>query len=138
MMKKNKILRAAFSIIATLLMALVFSLTVKTDTYAKALDEILDYEIKADVNDDATVTLTYHIEWKVLDSHSEGPLSWVKVGVPNHHCSDITALTDNIDKIRYTSTDGSYVRIDLDKEYYEGAVITFEFSLVQDYIYQVN
>ena len=49
----------------------------KIDVCAKALDEITDYEIDATVNDDATVTLKYHIEWKVLDSTSEGPLTWV-------------------------------------------------------------
>ena len=47
------------------------------------LDEILNYTVTAEVNEDATVTLTYHVEWKVLDSSSEGPLSWVTIGIPN-------------------------------------------------------
>ena len=29
------------------------------------LDEILNYTVTAEVNEDATVTLTYHVEWKV-------------------------------------------------------------------------
>ena len=64
---------------------------VTVNTYAAGpLDEIVDYEIDATVNDDATVTLVYHIEWKVLDSDSEGPLSWVRVGIPNRHYGDRT------------------------------------------------
>ena len=39
---------------------------VSVGAYAAPLDEILDYEIGAEVNQDATVTLTYHIEWKPL------------------------------------------------------------------------
>ena len=102
------------------------------------LDEILNYTITAEVNPDATVTLTYHIEWKVLDSSSEGPLEWVTVGIPNSHYSDLTALSSAIKRISYTSDSGSSVRIDLDRAYYAGEVAVMEFSLVQDYMYQVN
>ena len=109
-----------------------------TRTYAGALDEIVDYEIDATVNGDATVKLVYHIEWKVLDSDSEGPLSWVRVGIPNSHCSEVTALTDNIRSIGYDSGGGSYIRIDFDRNYYKDETIVFEFSVVQDYMYQVN
>ena len=107
-------------------------------SHAKALDEILNYEINAIVNDDATVTLTYHIEWKVLDSDSEGPLSWVRVGIPNSHYSDEKALTDNIRSIRYDADGGYFMRIDFNDKYYEGDVVIFEFSIVQDYLYQVD
>ncbi len=82
------------------------------------LDEILNYTITAEVNEDATVTLTYHIEWKVLDSSSEGPLEWVTVGIPNSHYSDLTALSSAIKKIGYSSSGGSSIRIDLDRKYY--------------------
>ncbi len=105
---------------------------------AAPLDEIVDYEIDADINEDATVNLKYHIEWKVLDSDSEGPLSWVKVGVPNNHCSEPTGLTDNIKKIEFYTSNESYVRIDFDREYYKDEIAVFEFSVVQDYLYQVN
>ena len=102
------------------------------------LDEILNYTVTAEVNEDATVTLTYHVEWKVLDSSSEGPLSWVTIGIPNSHCSDVTALSDCIRKISTTYSNGSCVRIDLDRDYYAGEVAVMDFSLVQDYMYQVN
>ena len=109
-----------------------------TRTYAGALDEIVDYEINATVNEDATVKLVYHIEWKVLDSDSEGPLSWVRVGIPNSHYRDLTGLTDNIRSMSYDSTGGSYIRIDFDRDYYKDETVSFEFSVVLDYMYQVN
>lgn len=111
---------------------------VSVGAYAAPLDEILAYEINAEVNQDATVTLTYHIEWKVLDSDSEGPLSWVRVGIPNSHYGEVLGLTDNIKSIGYDSDGGSYMRIDFDREYYEDEVVVFEFSVVQDYMYQVD
>ncbi len=108
------------------------------NVYADPLDEIVDYEIDAVVNDDATVNLTYHVEWKVLDSDSEGPLSWVRVGIPNSHYSNVKPLTDTIKSIGYDSGSGSYMRIDFDREYYEDEIVTFEFSLDQDNMYQVD
>ncbi len=74
-----------------------------TASAAGDLDEILNYSVTADVNPDATVTLTYHIEWKVLDSSSEGPLEWVTVGIPNSHYSDLTALSSAVKRIGYSS-----------------------------------
>ncbi|MBR6451616.1 MAG: hypothetical protein IKS87_02830 [Lachnospiraceae bacterium] len=129
--------RLPSKILFTLIFA-VLLLAFAHPVHAAPLDEILDYEINATVNENATVTLTYHIEWKVLDSTSEGPLSWVKVGIPNSHYSDVTGLTDNIKSIKYSSSGGSYLRIDFDREYVADEVVTFEFSVVQDYLYQVD
>ena len=102
------------------------------------LDRIRDYEITAVVNPDATVNMTFHIDWEVLDSDSEGPLSWVLIGIPNKHVESLQALSDNIDDIRYDSDNGSNVRIAFDREYEEGEVVSFEYSLVQDYLYEMN
>lgn len=98
-------------------------------------DEILDYEITADVNDDATVTLTYHIDWKVLDSDSLGPLSWVNIGIPNSHVEKIDALSDTISSI---DTDGNYAVVYFKKDYYENETVSFDFQVVQDYMYSMN
>ena len=102
------------------------------------LDEILDYTITVDVNEDATLDMLYHIDWKVLDSTSDGPLSWVRIGIPNMHYVSIEPLSDTIAEIRYSSNGGNYVRIDLDRSYYADEVVSFDFKLVQDYMYQVN
>ena len=112
------------------------------DRRAKAagdLDEILDYTITVDLNPDGTLNMVYHIEWKVLDDDSEGPLTWVQIGVPNKHYSDYKALTDTIKSIKsYNDCGETKLRIDFDKMYYEGEVVTFEFSFTQDYMYQMN
>jgi hypothetical protein len=105
---------------------------------AAELDEILDFEVTVDVNPDATLYMRYHIDWKVLDSTSEGPLSWVKIGIPNSRYVSMTPRSAAIQSISYTSDGGSYVRVDLDREYRAGEVVTIEFDLVQDYMYQVN
>lgn len=101
-------------------------------------DEITEYTIKVDVNEDATLNIYYHIEWTVLESDSVGPLEWVKVGVPNNHTVEYQALSDTISSMSLMSSGGSYVRIDLDRKYYEGESVNFDFMIVQDYVYQMN
>ena len=105
---------------------------------AYALDEIEEYRITVDVNDDGTLTMLYHFDWKVLDSTSEGPLEWLKIGIPNSNFVSYKALTDNITSISYYPDGGSFLRLDLDRSYYEGEELTFEFELVQDYMYEMN
>ena len=124
----------------TLALALVLAvfLSFAPSAKAEALDEILEYRITVDVNDDGTLTMLYHFNWKVLDSDSEGPLSWLRIGIPNSNCISYKALTDNITGISYSSSGGSYLRLDLDREYYKGEELTFEFELVQDYMYEMN
>lgn len=131
-MKKNRIY-VLFALCFLLLLP-VFS----TGAQAKDLDEILRYEITVDVNDDATVRMVYHIDWKVLDSSSEGPLTWVKIGIPNSHYLSMTPRSGAVKKIGYLSDGGSYARVDLDRDYYAGEVAQIEFELVQDYMYQVD
>lgn len=105
---------------------------------AGTLDEIEKYEITADVNNDATVTLKYHIEWRVLDSDSEGPLEWVRIGLPNSHVDSIKALSDNISSLSVTNDYGTYAEIYFDREYEEDEVVKFDFEVVQGYLYQMN
>lgn len=104
----------------------------------KVLDEIQNYVVKVEMRSDGTMDINYHIEWKVLDDTSEGPLSWVKIGIPNSHVDEIVASTDNIKEIRYYSDGGSFVRIDFDREYYKDEVISFDFSIHQSYMYIIE
>ena len=108
-------MKKAFVITLALLLVLLLPMAASA---AGDLDEILQYTVTAEVNQDATVTLTYHIEWKVLDSSSEGPLEWVTIGIPNGHYSDLTGLSGAVKTISYSSSGGSSVRIDLDRKYY--------------------
>ena len=68
------------------------------DSHAEATDRIKDFTITVDVNEDASLLMTYHIDWEVLDD-SIGKLEWIDLGVPNHYHENITPLTDTIDHI---------------------------------------
>lgn len=125
---RNKITVFILSLLAGIML---FATPVMADT-----DEILNYTIIVDVNDDATLNLTYHIDWKVLDSGSGiGPLSWMKIGIPNSHVISTEGLSETVDHI---SQSGNYVEVYLDRDYYEGDVASVDFLVVQDYMYQVD
>ncbi|MBR5383873.1 MAG: hypothetical protein IK133_08610 [Clostridia bacterium] len=102
---------------------------------AKDLDEIINFGVSVQMREDGTADLTYHVDWRVLDDKTEGPLEWVKIGIPNQHVDSITALSQNIKKIGYLSDGGSYVKITFDRKYKANEVVTFEFSLHQSYLY---
>lgn len=123
------------SIVFVLFLCLSFTQKVS----AKApLDEIQDYTITINMRPDGTMDIRYHVEWKVLDSTSEGPLSWVKIGNPNKHVDEITALSDNIKKISYLSDNGSYIRIDFDRNYYKDEIVAFDYTIHQSYMYVIE
>ena len=87
---------------ALLALALALAIPFSSAWAAKGdLDEIVNYSIVVDVNDDATLTMMYHVEWKVLDSTSDGPLTWVRIGIPNQHYLSMEAASDTIKSIRY-------------------------------------
>ncbi|HBJ18538.1 MAG TPA: hypothetical protein DDY70_02165, partial [Clostridiales bacterium] len=101
------------------------------------LDEILKYEVTVKPRPDATLDITYRIRWKVLDSDVEGPLSWVKIGVANMYVDEIRPLDDSIASAEYSYDSGAFVRIDFDREYYEGEIVDFGFSLHQSRIFSL-
>ena len=133
-MKISRVLR--WLSVVLILPALLLALSVTAS--AADLDEILEYRITVDVNEDGTLRMVYHIDWKVLDSDSEGPLSWVTVGIPNKHYVSYEALSSTIRRISYDSAGGGSLRIDFDRKYYRDEVVSFEFGLVQDYLYEMN
>ena len=125
---RNKIRVFALSLFVFVVM---FAVPVFADT-----DEILNYTITVDVNKDATLNLNYHIDWKVLDSGSGiGPLTWMKIGIPNKHVVSAVGKSDTVSRI---SLSGNYAEVYLDREYYEGDVASVDFLVVQDYMYQVD
>lgn len=101
----------------------------------KPLDEIDYYEIKIDPRADGTLDMHFMIVWRVLDDKSEGPLEWVKIGIPNYHVDEIKPLSDNIRNIEYYSEDGAFIRLDFKNKYYQGDLVKFEFSTHQSYMY---
>ena len=137
-MKKYSLLSAFFTkLVLALLIILSIGLFLPIHSYAKELDEIVNYGIKVDVNEDATLHMIYHIDWKVLDSTSEGPLSWVLIGIPNNKYKSYKPLSPCIKKMSYSSDDGA-LKITLDRDYKAGEIVPIEFELVQDYMYQMD
>jgi hypothetical protein len=105
------------------------------NSLAAPTDEILDFTVTVDVNEDASLEMLYHIDWEVLDDKAYGPLEWIDLGVPNSSHSDINALTDTIDHI---TDNGSTLAISLDREYYAGETVSLEFRMTQDRMYQID
>jgi hypothetical protein len=103
-----------------------------------SLDEIENYKITVAMEKDGTMDITYHIDWKVLDDTSEGPLSWVKIGIPNQYADNIKALSSSIRNIYYTSDGGDYVRLDLDRNYEANEIVPLDFSIHQSHMYTLD
>ena len=108
-------------------------------TYAKGdLDRIDEYVVTVDPDfKDGSLNIKIDIKWTVLDDFSEGPLEWVKIGIPNYHAENIEALSSNIKKIKYYSDDGSFIRIDFNEKYYENEQAIFSFKYNQSYMYHI-
>ena len=97
---------------AVLLLTVLFS---SVPAFAAATDEIENFTITVDVNDDTSLEMVYHIEWKVLDDKIYGPLDWIDLGVPNSYHENIQPLSDTIDDIE---DNGEKLAIYLDRSYY--------------------
>lgn len=124
-------------ILITLIFMLFILTGINNKTYAADWDEIENYVITVEPRmNDGTLDITYEVTWKVLDSETEGPLEWVKIGTPNSNFDNATALTKNIKSIK--KYNGSYVRIDFNKKYYQGETVTFKYSIHQSYMYTLS
>ena len=99
------------------------------------LDKILSYEITIDAKDDATLDMEYDINWKVLNDNIEGPLTWVKIGVPNRFVYDIKPLSSAIKDLEYYNDDGAFIRCDLDREYKANEIVNIHFKFNQKRIF---
>ena len=129
-MKKKYILFGIMLIIG------IFFINCKT-VYGADLDEIISYIVTVDPRtNDGTLDITYEITWKVLDSTSQGPLEWVKIGTANSKFNSLKAISSNIKKIK--KYNGSYVAVYFDREYQAGEQITFKYSLHQKNMYTLS
>ncbi len=101
----------------------------------ETVDRIDDYIITASVNDDGSVDMDYQITWSVI-SNAEGPLTWVKIGVPNSNFDNVKALSSNIKKAYYYYQDGEqFIRVDLDRPYHAGETLQIHYSFTQYNMY---
>lgn len=102
-------------------------------------DEILNYIITADVNQDGTVNLDYLIEWKVLADIPGEPFNWARVGIPHGGYVSVSPVSSNIKSCYYTNDYGEdEVIINFKQEYKKGDIFQFEYTVVMDYMYQIG
>lgn len=134
----NKIYKL-FILILSLSLSFILIFTNNKKVYAlNDLDLIELYEIKVEPRRDGTLDMEYHFVWKVLDDKSEGPMSWVRIGVANYYVDEFKPLTDNITSMKYSSDDGSHIEIYFNKNYYQNEVCDFRFSFHQSRIYTLK
>ena len=132
-------MKKRFALLLALLLT-VLLIPARPAAASSPTDEILNYTITVDVQDDATLIMQYHIEWKVLyDGNKSDPLTWVRVGIPNSHYVSCDPVSDNIDKLN-VSDDGYQIeaRIYFKDKYYKDDIVSFDFLLIQDYMYEMN
>ena len=122
-----------FSLILVLCLLLTALLAISAA--AADLDAIRSYDIFVSANEDGSLNMRCYLEWEVLDSESEGPLTWVKIGIPNRHAEQLEALSSNIDRLE---RNGSYIEVYFDREYEAGETVNFGFSWVQSYMYTLR
>lgn len=129
-MKIKKIILAFF----------VFALVILFNNicFAKDLDQINKYYITVDPRNDGTLDMAYHIEWEVLDSTSEGPLTWVQIGIPNSYVDSIKSTSSEVKSVRYYENNGTYIRVDFKKSYNAGDIVKFDFTFHQKYMYELD
>lgn len=124
-------------IILSILLIVLALICFSPKTQAANLDYIEEFNITVDPRmNDGTLDIIYEIKWKVLDSTTEGPLEWVKIGVPNKEYEITGKLTNNIKSMTKYSSD--YVRIDFDRPYEAGEIVTFKYSIHQAYMYKLS
>ena len=129
MFKRNAKSRISFAALFLLCAVLAANAVLAAPT-----DEILDFTVTVDVNEDASLFMTYHIDWKVLDD-SIGELEWIDLGVPNGYHENIRPLSGTVDRIE---DNGSSLAIWLDRGYGENETVSVEFSMTQDHMYQID
>lgn len=125
-------------IIRIALAALLLLLPAVSAKAADPLDEIKSYVVTVDMRQDGTMNIEYHLDWLVLDDTSEGPLTWVKIGIPNSNVDGVKGLSPNIADIRYVAEGGDYVRVEFDRAYHAEETVSFDFSIHQSYMYTLN
>ena len=118
---------------ALLCLCLVLALGPVHTAFAQDLDRIESYSVDVTPNtQDGSLRIQVTLEWTVL---AEGPVSWVKIGVPNGSIRQEQALTDNIDRLSF---DNSYMYVYFNRDYDDGETFRFSYSWIQEYMYTLG
>lgn len=104
---------------------------------SKDIDRINKYYITVEPRNDATLDITYDIEWEILDKN-ETYLDVVKIGVPNEYYDSVRVLTSNIAKIEKDKTNPAILLVYFRNPDDGVRKIDFKFSIHQKNICTVN
>lgn len=103
-----------------------------TPAYAGDLDYIDEYHVTVTPNsEDGSLYIEARFRWTVLE---EGPVEWLKIGIPNGSIREEIALSDNIESLSF---DNSYMYVYFNERYYDGKTFEFAYSWVQEYMYSL-
>ena len=91
------------------------------------LDLIESYRVDVSPRSDGSLDIYYDIRWRVLDGDTQGPLTWVKLGLGNSSC-DITGWSGDV---KNCSVDGTYARVDLFGSYSSGQTANIRLNVNQ-------
>lgn len=134
-MKKNRVPKCLLALAVMMVCLLLVPVSAQA---GGPTDRILEYNIQVDINDDGTLNMIYDITWEVLESDSLGPLEWVEIGIPNSHCTNIQALSDNIVSMKLKKSGGTYLDVYLKDKYYKGDTVRFSFQFSIDHLYKME
>ena len=117
----------------TLLLALGLVLCLSVTAWAD-YDYIDRYDVTVTPDtDDGSLNITVSLEWTALEALPYG--QELKIGIPNGSIPEVTALTDNIERLDY---DNSFMYVYLNRTYDDGETFTFSYSWVQEYMYTLD
>lgn len=113
----------------TILLSLFVTISFNNVKAYGDLDYIHEYIVEVNPRKDGTLDIEVYLKWEVIDSSSEGPLSWIKVGVPNCFVDEFRKLSSSISKIDYMYDSGSSViRVDLNRNYHAGEIVEIKYA----------
>lgn len=98
--------------------------------HSQGTDEIKDYVIDIQPQEDGSAVNSYAIDWCVI-SNSAGPLSWITLGMPNENYEILGYSGDIASVISYDQGFDTMIRINLPQEVNAGECVTFNVQIHQ-------
>ena len=122
-------MKKLFALVAGLLLTLCLTITAWAD-----YDYIDRYDVSVTPNtDDGSLRISVQLQWTALEELPYG--QELKIGIPNGSIPEVTALTDNIERL---DNDNSYMYVYLTRAYAAGETFTFSYAWVQEYMYSLE
>lgn len=97
----------------------------------KPQDRIRSYSVTVEPQENGSLDVEYHFVWEALDETE--PLTWIEIGMANGNYSVYPDSVSDTISSYIKEVDGDYtaLRLDLDRAYMGGDVLTFSFKINQ-------